>query len=98
MVHTENPAIEVTLRDIPLSRDFVGLGGRDGRLPDERTISRFRHVLEKHNMAGRILATINLLLEAKGLMPRSGTVADVTRISAPSSIKSADGGRDPEMR
>lgn len=58
---------------------------------------RLRHVLEKHKLAERILATVNLLLGAKGLMLRSGTVVDATLISAPSSTKNARGERDPEM-
>ena len=92
-----DPAMEEALHDVPLFRDFVGLGGWDDRLPDESTILRFRHVLEKHKLSERILATVNLLLGAKGLMLRSGTVVDATLISAPSSTKNASGERDPEM-
>jgi len=89
--------MEEALHDMPLFRDFAGLGGWDDRLPDESTILRFRHVLEKRKLAERILATVNLLLGAKGLMLRSGTVVDATLISAPSSTKNASGERDPEM-
>ena len=92
-----DPAMEEALHDMPLFREFAGLGGWDDRLPDESTILRFRHVLEKHKLAERILATVNLLLGAKGLMLRSGTVVDATLISAPSSTKNASGERDPEM-
>jgi len=92
-----DPAMEEALHDMPLFRDFAGLGGWDDRLPDESTILRFRHVLEKNKLAERILATVNLLLGAKGLMLRSGTVVDATLISAPSSTKNASGERDPEM-
>ena len=92
-----DPAMEEALHDVPLFRDFAGLGGWDDRLPDESTILRFRHVLEKHKLAERILATVNLLMGAKGLMLRSGTVVDATLISAPSSTKNASGERDPEM-
>ncbi len=92
-----DPAMEEALHDMPLFREFAGLGGWDDRLPDESTILRFRHVLEKHKLAERILATVNLLLGAKGLMLRSGTVIDATLSSAPSSTKNADGERDPEM-
>lgn len=92
-----DPAMEEALHDVPLFRDFAGLGGWDDRLPDESTILRFRHVLEKHKLAERILATVNLLLGAKGMMLRSGTVVDATLISAPSSTKNASGERDPEM-
>jgi IS5 family transposase len=86
-----DPAMEEALHDMPLFRDFAGLGGWDDRLPDESTILRFRHVLEKNKLAERILATVNLLLGAKGLMLRSGTVVDATLISAPSSTKNASG-------
>ena len=92
-----DPAMEEALHDMPLFRDFAGLGGWDDRLPDESTILRFRHVLEKNKLAERILATVNLLLGAKGLMLRSGTVVDATLISAPSSTKNASGERDPQM-
>lgn len=92
-----DPAMEEALHDVPLFREFAGLGGWDDRLPDESTILRFRHVLEKHKLAERILATVNLLLGAKGLMLRSGTVVDATLIAAPSSTKNASGERDPEM-
>ncbi|HEX5312955.1 IS5 family transposase [Aquabacterium sp.] len=90
-----DPAMEEALHDVPL---FRGLGGWDDHLPDESTILRFRHVLEKHKLAERILATVNRLQRAKGLMLRSGTVVDATLISAPNSTKNASGERDPEMR
>lgn len=48
-------------------------------------------------MTARILATDNLLLGAKGLMLRSGTVVDAMLISGPSSTKNASGERDLEM-
>jgi len=91
------PAIEEALHDMPVFHDFAGQGGRSGRLPDESTIMRFRHVLEEYKLAERIHATVNLLLCAKGLMLRGGMVVDATLISAPSSTKNASGERDPEM-
>jgi IS5 family transposase len=89
--------MEEALHDMPPFRDFAGLGGWDDRQPDKSTILRYRHVLEKHKLVERILATVNLLMGAKGLMLRSGTVADATRISAPSSTKNASSERNPEM-
>ena len=82
-----DPAMEEALHDVPLFLDFAGLGGWDDRLPDESTILRFRHLLEEHKLAPQILATINELLEAKGLLLRAGTVVDATLIAAPSSTK-----------
>ncbi len=92
-----DPAMEEALHDVPLFRDFAGLGGWDDRLPDESTILRFRHLLEEHKLASEILKTINALLQAKGLLLRAGTVVDATLIAAPSSTKNEGKERDPEM-
>ncbi len=67
------------------------------RLPDESAILRFRHLLETHELSARILATVNRLLQDKGLTLKVGSAVDATLISAPSSTKKA-GTRDPEMR
>jgi transposase, IS5 family len=92
-----DPAMEEALHDMVLFRDFAGLGGWMDRLPDESTILRFRHLLEKKKLAAQILATVNELLERKGLLLRAGTVVDATLIAAPSSTKNKSGERDPEM-
>lgn len=91
-----DPAMEEELHERPLYRRFVGLEGA-ARLPDETTILRFRHLLEKHELAPQVLATINAGLAQQGLMLRTGTVVDATIIAAPSSTKNKDGQRDPEM-
>ena len=82
--------------DIPLYREFVRLDAH-GRLPDESTILRFRHRLEKHKLADGILATVNELLSSQGLLLRQGSAVDAMLIAAPSSTKNKDGKRDPEM-
>jgi IS5 family transposase len=92
-----DPAMEEALHDVPLYREFAGLDNWTTRLPDESTILRFRHLLEKHKLAAQILALINNMLRDKGLMLRAGTVVDATLIAAPSSTKNAGGQRDPEM-
>ena len=92
-----DPAMEEALHDMPLFREFAGLGGWSDRLPDETTILRFRHLLEQHKLAPKILQTVNELLSSKGLMLRTGTVVDATLIAAPSSTKNQSGERDPEM-
>jgi IS5 family transposase len=55
-------AMEEALFDVPLYREFAGLDAH-GRLPDESTILRFRHRLERHKLAEQMLATVNELLE-----------------------------------
>ena len=89
-------AMEEALFDVPLYREFAQLDVR-GRMPDESTILRFRHRLERHKLAEQILASVNNLLSAKGLLLKAGTAVDATLIAAPSSTKNKDKKRDPEM-
>ena len=91
-----DPAMEEAFFDVPLYREFAQLDSR-GRLPDESTILRFRHRLEKHKLADGILATVNDLLSSQGLLLRQGSAVDATLIAAPSSTKNKEGKRDPEM-
>lgn len=92
-----DPAMEESLHDVPLFREFAGLSW-DTPVPDETTILRFRRLLEEHKLSAQILALVNELLGAKGLMLRAGTVVDATLIAAPSSTKNASGERDPQMK
>ncbi len=90
-----DPAMEEALHDVPLYREFAGLAGAVVRLPDETTILRFRHLLEAHDLAARMLGVVNDILTSKGLMLRAGTAVDATLIAAPSSTKNKDSARDP---
>lgn len=89
-----DPAMEEELRERPLYCQFAGLAGAR-RIPDETTVLRFRHLLEKAALAPQILATINAGLSAQGLMLKIGTVVDATLIAAPSSTKNKTGTRTP---
>ena len=89
-------AMEEALFDVPLYREFAGLGGMR-RIPDRVSLLRFRHLLEKHNLAQAILDTVNAHLAARGYRLREGTVVDATLIAAPSSTKNRRGAGDPEM-
>ena len=88
-------AMEEALFETALYREFVGLSSVE-RIPDRVSILRFRHLLEEHQLAEQILATVNATLTDKGLMLREGTVVDAL-IAAPSSTKNDKGERDPEM-
>src|SRR5574343_980635 len=92
-----DPAMEEALHDVPAFRDFAGLSHWDEHIPSESSILRFRHLLERHKLADQILATVNELLSAKGLLLKAGTVVDATLIAATSSTKNREGERDPEM-
>ena len=91
-----DPAMEEAFFDVPLYREFAQLDA-NGRLPDESTILRFRHRLEKHKLADGILASVNHLLSEQGLLLKEGSAVDATLIAAPSSTKNKSGKRDPEM-
>lgn len=93
-----DPAMEEALHDMPLYREFARLDGATSRLPDETTILRFRHLLERYGLAADMLRLVNDRLQAKGLLLRTGTAVDATLISAPSSTKNLSGERDPEMK
>ena len=92
-----DPAMEEALFDVPMYREFAQLTDGLVRLPDESTILRFRHLLEKHGLAAQMFAAVNATLGAKGLMLKTGSVVDATLIAAPSSTKNSTGTRDPDM-
>jgi IS5 family transposase len=91
-----DPAMEEAFFDTPLYREFAKVEELS-RVPDESTILRFRHRLEKHKLTEQILATVNELLTHSGLLLKTGTVVDATLIAAPTSTKNKDKARDPEM-
>jgi IS5 family transposase len=68
-----------------------------GRLPDESTILRFSHPLEKHKLAEQMLAVVNDNLTQRGLLLKAGTVVDAILIAAPSSTKNKQHRRNPGM-
>ena len=92
-----DPGMEEALHDIPALRAFAKLDAGDDLIPDESSILRFRHRLEKHGLAERLLAEVNALLTERGLLLSHGTIVDATLIHAPSSTKNQAGERDPDM-
>lgn len=92
-----DPGVEEALYESPALRRFAGVDLGVAPAPDETTVCRFRHLLEKHDLGGLMLEAVNLHLEAKGIRIATGTIVDATLIHAPSSTKNASGERDPEM-
>ena len=91
-----DPAMEDMLYEIESVRRFVGLR-LSGPLPDETTILKFRHLLEKHNLGTKLFEAINQHLADNDLMLKEGTIVDASIIASPTSTKNRDGARDPEM-
>jgi transposase, IS5 family len=93
-----DPQAEDAIYDSESMRRFAKVELGDDVVPDETSILRFRHLLEKHQLSGAIFDAIGGWLEARGLLLRSGTIVDATIIAAPSSTKNATATRDPEMK
>ncbi len=92
-----DPAVEEAMYDSMAMRSFVGIDLGREPAPDETTILRFRHLLEKHGLGKKLFEEVGRHLQAQGLKLSTGTIVDATIISAPSSTKNQRGMRDPEM-
>ena len=92
-----DPAMEDALYDVNSMARFAGIDLASDPVPDESTILKFRHLLEKHDLTAKLLEATCEYLEENGLMLREGTIVDATLIAAPSSTKNQEGKRDPEM-
>ena len=92
-----DPGVEEAFYESATLRRFAGVDLGVAPAPDETTVLRFRHLLERYDLGGEMLDTVNEHLEAKGIRIATGTIVDATIIHAPSSTKNASGERDPEM-
>lgn len=92
-----DPAVEEALYDSVAMRSFVGVDLGSEAAPDETTICKFRHLLERNGLGKVLLQATNQYLKENGMKIGNGTIVDATIIHAPSSTKNKDGKRDPEM-
>jgi len=92
-----DPAVEEALYDSASMREFVGIDLGAEPVPDETTVCKFRHLLEKHELGKKLLGAVNEYLRLHGIKISNGTIVDATIITAPSSTKNKDRKRDPEM-
>lgn len=75
--------MEDALYETESIRHFAGL--KLDRLPDETTILKLHHFLERHGLGEVLFNEVNKHLERSGLMMREGSIVDATIISVPSS-------------
>jgi len=92
-----DPAVEEALYDSAAMRNFAGIDLGQEAAPDETTVCKFRHLLERHKLGKPLLRRVNEYLARNGIKISNGTIVDATIISAPSSTKNKKGERDPEM-
>lgn len=93
-----DPAVEEALYESLSMREFVGIDLGREPAPDETTICKFRHLLERHELGRKIFEQVGVHLQVKGFRLSTGTIVDATLIAAPSSTKNSKGERDPEMK
>ncbi|MGH9068997.1 MAG: IS5 family transposase [Acidimicrobiales bacterium] len=92
-----DPGAEEALYDSPTMRRFAGIDLGREPVPDETTLCKFRHLLERHELGSALFQRVQEHLEQRGLKLSAGTIVDATIIHAPSSTKNAAQARDPEM-
>ncbi len=92
-----DPAMEESMYESRSMQAFAHIDLANAPAPDETTICRFRHLLEKHDLGKKLFEAVNVYLRENGVKVARGTIVDATIISAPSSTKNAEKARDPEM-
>ena len=90
-------AVKEALYESSSMRNFAGIDLGVEAAPDETTVCKFRHLLEKHKLGKKLLVSVNEHLRRSGIKITTGTIVDATIIGAPSSTKNKDGKCDPEM-
>ncbi|MBI2800245.1 MAG: IS5 family transposase [Gammaproteobacteria bacterium] len=92
-----DPAVEDALYDSVSMRRFIGLDLGQMAAPDETTVCRFRHLLERNKLGKKLFQRVHDYLETHGIEIGKGTIVDASIISAPPSTKNKDRTRDPDM-
>ena len=67
-----DPGAEEALYESPVLRRFAGVDLGRAPAPNESTILQFRHLLEKHDLGGAMLQTMNEYLESRGIRVSQG--------------------------
>ncbi|OGT82163.1 MAG: transposase [Gammaproteobacteria bacterium RIFCSPLOWO2_02_FULL_61_13] len=92
-----DPGVEEGLHDSLAMRSFAGIDLSEERVPDETTVCKFRHLLERERLGKKLLVAVNDYLRRQGIKVTTGTIVDATIINAPTSTKNRKQERDPEM-
>ena len=92
-----DPGAEEALYESVSMCRFVGIDLGREPVPDETTILKFRHLLERHHLGKKLFREVHRHLESQGVKGTQGTIVDATIINTPSSTKNKAGKRDPDM-
>ena len=77
--------MEDSLYDVESMRRFAGVAL--DAIPDETTICKFRHFLERHGLTEVLFERTGQYLSERGLIVCEGTIVDATILAAPTSTK-----------
>ena len=94
-IDPSNAAFGKALFDVSLYRKFSDVGCR-WRSSDRVNIIRFCHLLEKDQLASKMLVSVNVVSQARGLMLKEDTNRDTTLITVPNSNGNKGGKRYPQ--
>lgn len=83
--------MEDSLYEMESTWRFAGLKITDA-IPDESTILKFRHLLEKHKLCKKLFDEIYTYLGEQGLSLKEGTIIDASIIAAPPPLKTKAAG------
>jgi IS5 family transposase len=92
-----DPGVEEALYDSRSMREFAGIDLGREPVPDETTVCKFRHLLERNDLGGHLFVVVGEFLQENGIKIHKGTIVDATIIEAPSSTKNKKKERDPDM-
>jgi IS5 family transposase len=73
-----DPGVEEALYESAALRRFVGVDLGVAPVPDQATVLRFRHLLEKHDLRDLMPDAVNVHLKARGIRIQTGTIVDAT--------------------
>ncbi len=75
--------------------EFCGIESSN-QVPSGDTLGRFRNLLIDKGLREKLFSQVEAMLEKRGLLLKKGTIVDSTLISALSSTKNQEKGRDLE--
>src|SRR2546429_6714470 len=92
-----DPAVEEALYDSAAMRAFAGIDLGSEAAPDETTICKFRHLLEKNRLGKKLLAAVNEYLRLHRIKIGHGTIVDATIINTTKPTKNKPRPPGPEL-
>jgi len=91
-----DPGAEEALYESRSMCRFVGIDLGKEAVPDETTICKFRHLLERNQLGDKLFKEVSKFLQVNGFKIANGTIVDATIMHSPPSTKNKDKARDPD--